>query len=155
MADICRATIGRDANLFYEQFFLKCGETGAKFAWHQDSGYVGLEHKPYVTCWCALDDVSEINGTVHILPYSVSGIRTWVQHVRDPRTNEMVGYFGKEKGIPVIAQAGSIAVFSSYCFHCSGANMTFERLQFIAERTLLGSKKEAIFAVTIALSANT
>lgn len=32
---------------------------------------------------------------------------------------------------------------------CSGANMTFERLQFVAERTLLGSGKEAIFAVTL------
>ena len=30
---------------------------------------------------------------------------------------------------------------------CSGANMSFERLQFVAERTLLGSKKEALFAV--------
>jgi threonine dehydratase len=33
---------------------------------------------------------------------------------------------------------------------CSGANMTFERLQFVAERTLLGSGKEALFAVTLA-----
>jgi threonine dehydratase len=32
---------------------------------------------------------------------------------------------------------------------CSGANMTFERLQFIAERTLLGSGKEALFAVAM------
>ncbi len=32
---------------------------------------------------------------------------------------------------------------------CSGANMTFERLQFVAERTLLGSGKEALFAVTL------
>lgn len=32
---------------------------------------------------------------------------------------------------------------------CSGANMTFERLQFVAERTLLGSNKEALFAVTM------
>lgn len=32
---------------------------------------------------------------------------------------------------------------------CSGANMTFERLQFVAERTLLGSGKEALFAVTM------
>lgn len=29
----------------------------------------------------------------------------------------------------------------------SGANMTFERLQFIAERTLLGSNKEALYAI--------
>lgn len=32
---------------------------------------------------------------------------------------------------------------------CSGANMTFERLHQIAERTLLGSGREAVFAVTI------
>ena len=32
---------------------------------------------------------------------------------------------------------------------CSGANMTFERLQYIAERTLIGSGKEALFAVTL------
>ncbi len=32
---------------------------------------------------------------------------------------------------------------------CSGANMTFERLQFIAERTLLGSHQEALFAVAM------
>jgi threonine dehydratase len=31
----------------------------------------------------------------------------------------------------------------------SGANMTFERLQFIAERTLLGSEKEAIYAIKL------
>jgi threonine dehydratase len=32
---------------------------------------------------------------------------------------------------------------------CSGANMSFERLQFVAERTLLGSGKESLFSVTI------
>ena len=32
---------------------------------------------------------------------------------------------------------------------CSGANMTFEKLQFIAERTLLGSGREALFAVRL------
>lgn len=30
---------------------------------------------------------------------------------------------------------------------CSGANMTFERLQYIAERTMIGSGKEALIAV--------
>jgi threonine dehydratase len=32
---------------------------------------------------------------------------------------------------------------------CSGANMTFERLQFVAERTLVGSGREALFAVEL------
>ncbi len=32
---------------------------------------------------------------------------------------------------------------------CSGANMSFERLQFVAERTLLGSGQESLFAVEL------
>jgi threonine dehydratase len=32
---------------------------------------------------------------------------------------------------------------------CSGANMSFERLQQVAERTLIGSGREALFAVTL------
>lgn len=40
------------------------GETS--FAWHQDSGYSVYQggasrHKPYVTFWIALDDMSEKN----------------------------------------------------------------------------------------------
>ncbi|MDQ2799943.1 MAG: hypothetical protein M3Y13_09900 [Armatimonadota bacterium] len=36
----------------------------------------------------------------------------------------MVGYFGDDPGIPIIAPAGSIAVFSSTVFHRSGFNGT-------------------------------
>jgi threonine dehydratase len=32
---------------------------------------------------------------------------------------------------------------------CSGANMSFERLQFVAERTLVGSGREALFSVAM------
>ncbi len=45
--------------------------------------------------------------------------------------------------------ASSLPSGSSAVAICSGANMTFERLQFIAERTLLGSGKEALFAVRL------
>jgi ectoine hydroxylase-related dioxygenase (phytanoyl-CoA dioxygenase family) len=47
-----------------------------------------------------------------------------VQHEIDPISNDRVGYFGKERGVPVICPAGSIAVFSSLTFHSSGANTT-------------------------------
>ena len=124
MAKVCRATLGPDAWLFWEQYVIKCADKGMKFSWHQDSGYVGPNHKPYLTCWITLDDVTEENGTVYLLPFSTSGIRTWVQHVPDPASNDLVGYFGKERGIPIIAPAGSIACFTSYNFHSSGANLT-------------------------------
>ncbi len=120
MAEICRATIGPDAYLFYEQWVIKGAEKGVKFSWHQDSGYVKAPHKPYVTCWSTLDDVNEENGTVYLLPYSRAGGNQRVEHVRVGR--DMVGYHGNDPGDAVIVPAGSVAVFSSVCFHRSGEN---------------------------------
>lgn len=129
MEGICRALLGPDAFLFYDQFVVKGADTGMELGWHQDSGYVNavdgdLSHRPYITCWCPLDDVTEENGTVYILPQSVSGIRSAVPHRHDPATNDWVGYDGPLKGVPVRARAGSIAVFSSVTLHGSGPNLT-------------------------------
>lgn len=124
MAEICRATLGDDAYLFWEQYVIKAGDPETSFAWHQDSGYVHENHQPYVTCWIALDDVTEENGSVYLLPYSRSGIRSYVKHVPDPVVNDRICYFGSDPGMPVIVPAGSIAVFSSVVIHRSGPNLT-------------------------------
>jgi ectoine hydroxylase-related dioxygenase (phytanoyl-CoA dioxygenase family) len=94
------------------------------FSWHQDSGFIEYPHRPYLTCWIALDDIDEANGTVYLLPYARAGIRDVVSHVRDEASNDLVGYFGDDSGDPVIVPAGSIACFSSTLFHRSGANTT-------------------------------
>jgi ectoine hydroxylase-related dioxygenase (phytanoyl-CoA dioxygenase family) len=123
MIEVCRASLGEDAYLFWEQYVIKGAETGMKFSWHQDSGYVGYpDHKPYLTCWCPLDDVNEGNGTVYLLPYSRSGIRSWVQHIVQEGSNDKVGYFGSDPGIAVEVPAGSVVAFSSIVFHSSGTN---------------------------------
>ena len=130
MSDVCRATVGDETYLFGEQWVLKGADRGMKFSWHQDAGYVkyrvpGTKVRPYLTCWCALDDVDERNGTVYVLPHSKAGTRETVfDHVEDAETHDLVGYTGDELGVPIIAPAGSIALFSSYNFHRSGGNMT-------------------------------
>ena len=125
MADITRATLGDNVYLFHEQYVVKAAEKGGKFSWHQDSGYVGHpNHKPYLTCWVTLDDVTEENGTVYLLPYERAGTKTRIEHRRDEETNDMVGYFGDDPGVPIIAPAGSVACFSSTVFHRSGPNTT-------------------------------
>ena len=113
MAEICRATLGPEAFLFLDQYVVEAAEKGTSFSWHQDEGYIPYANPPYVGCWCALDDVSEENGT-----------KAKVQHVKDEVTNDMVGYFGDNPGTPVTVPAGSIAVFSSTTFHRSGFNTT-------------------------------
>ncbi len=124
MANICRATIGDTAYLFYDQYVVKVAEKGIKFSWHQDSGYLGFSHRPYITCWCAVDDMTLENGTAYMMPYTTIGIKSLVEHIRDPESGDKVGYFGKEPGVAAIVPAGSVVVFSSLTFHRSGENTT-------------------------------
>ena len=134
MAEICRATIGDEAFLFWDQYVVKGPSKDSSFSWHQDSGYVHMDCPMYLTCWITLDDVTLENGTVYLLPYQQVGIKTVVKHIKDERTNDLVGYFGKDPGIPVTLPAGSIAVFSSYVFHRSGPNLTDKlRRVFLAQ----------------------
>ncbi len=91
MADICRATLGDDAYFFYDQYVVKGASEGMPFSWHRDSGYVvgnggPADLRPYLTCWCTLDDTTVANGTVRILPL-LAGPETRdgiVPHIRQP-----------------------------------------------------------------------
>ena len=124
MAEITRAVLGDDVYLFNEQYVVKSADVGMSFGWHQDSGYIGHRHRPYLSCWCALDGMTEENGTVYVLPYDRAGTREMVPHERQEGTNDLVGYDGEDPGIPAIVPAGSIVLFSSCTFHRSAANTT-------------------------------
>ena len=130
MAEVCYKTLGPNAYLFNEQWVVKGAEKGMKFAWHQDSGYVKFvdaktDHPPYLTCWCTLDDVSEANGTVYVMPHSRGGTKGNIHtHFAEEGTNDLVGYQGDDPGVAIELPAGSLAVFSSYNLHRSGPNTT-------------------------------
>jgi ectoine hydroxylase-related dioxygenase (phytanoyl-CoA dioxygenase family) len=124
MVQVAQAALGDTVYLFNEQYVVKAAEQGMKFGWHQDSGFIDHPHRPYLTCWIALDDVTEANGTVYLLPYSRAGTRDVVEHARDAESNDLVGYTGDDPGDPVIVPAGSIACFSTTLFHRSGPNTT-------------------------------
>ena len=146
-AQICEATLGKDAYLFWEQYVIKAGDPDTSFAWHQDSGYVHEDHDPYVTIWIALDDVTLENGPVYLLPYSRSGVKSYVKHITDPATNDRVCYFGSDPGLPMTAPAGSIVVFSSVVMHRSGPNMTDRnRRVYIAQysKEIINAKNDTV-----------
>ena len=130
MAEITTSFLGDTVYLFNEQWVVKGADQGMKFAWHQDSGYVkafdpATTHPPYLTCWCALDDMTEANGTISVLPHDVLGTRDRIlDHRREEETNDLVGYRGNESGELVTMSAGSVAVFSSTTMHRSGPNTT-------------------------------
>ncbi len=126
MADVCRAVLGENAYLFNEQYVVKAAEVSTKFGWHQDSGYIGHYHPPYLLCWCALDDMTIDNGTIHVLPYQRAKMapEDLFEHKPEEGTRDMIGYYGDDPGIPILVPAGSILVFSSRLFHRSGSNTT-------------------------------
>jgi ectoine hydroxylase-related dioxygenase (phytanoyl-CoA dioxygenase family) len=137
MQGIVGSALGSEAYLFLELFNVKWPATGIPFSWHQDSGYLmDLPHKPYVSLWCALDDMTEANGALRVLPFSQSGTRDLKPHTKDKATNDYVGYSGDECGVPMLISASSVVVFSSLTFHCSGPNTSDKpRRAFLASYT--------------------
>lgn len=127
MRRLASAFIGPTPHLFVEQFVVKGANTGASFAWHQDGGYVGFEHRPYVTFWIALDAATEENGCIYVLPRDLDRQPHLEPHRWDAENKERVGYEGDDPGIPIECPAGTIVAFSSLTLHRSGANTTAAR----------------------------
>ena len=134
MKRLASTFVGGHPHLFNEQFVVKGPKTGASFAWHQDSAYVGFAHEPYVTLWMALDDTTVENGAVFILPRDLNEDRSIVAHLWDTEGKELVGYSGDHPGEPALVPAGSVVAFSSVTLHRSSANVTDRpRRGFIAQ----------------------
>ncbi len=121
---IVRSCLGCDSLLFNEQFVVKGSGTGASFAWHQDGAYVGFDHRPYLTVWIALDDTTEENGCVYLLPRDLDRNPDLDPHEWLDETNELNGYTGDATGAPMTCTAGTIVAFSSLTLHRSGPNTT-------------------------------
>lgn len=130
MAEISSSFLGPDVYLFHEQWVVKGAEQGMKFAWHQDSGYVKFRdpattHKPYLTCWCALDDMTRENGTISVLPHGAIVSRDHIiDHVVENETNDLIGYQGDCAGVEIVVPKGSVVAFASTILHRSGGNRT-------------------------------
>ncbi|MGB1150723.1 MAG: phytanoyl-CoA dioxygenase family protein, partial [Candidatus Pseudothioglobus sp.] len=66
--EIVTKLLDGDAFIFNEQFVIKEPNTPSSFNWHQDSGYINFDHKPYLTTWLALDDTHSLNGPLSVIP---------------------------------------------------------------------------------------
>lgn len=134
MKQLSSTFVGETPHLFNEQFVVKGPKTGASFAWHQDSAYVGFDHEPYVTIWIAVDDTTVDNGAVYVLPRNLNEETSIEPHEWDKDGKEMVGYHGSDPGIPAEVPRGSVVAFSSLTLHRSSTNITEKpRRGFVAQ----------------------
>ncbi|OGG46772.1 MAG: hypothetical protein A3F84_12475 [Candidatus Handelsmanbacteria bacterium RIFCSPLOWO2_12_FULL_64_10] len=68
--DIIESLIGPDLKLYQDQILMKPPRVGSRLGYHQDAP-LGFHIDPpdrMVTCWAALDDSTEENGCLRMLP---------------------------------------------------------------------------------------
>ena len=124
MRRVAEDCLGAPPLLFNEQFVVKGAGKGASFAWHQDSAYVGFDHAPYLTVWIALDDTTEENGCVYLIPRDIAAEPGIDPHDWVEESNELNGYTGPDTGRAMTCPAGTVVAFSSLTLHRSGPNTT-------------------------------
>jgi len=110
---------------------------------------------PYVGIFA--DGVAVKQVGVTTFETAISKVDDFITVTTDQICAAIKGIFEDTRSI--VEPAGALAAAGIIQYHlpknahavaiCSGANVTFERLQQIAERTLIGSGREAMFAVTI------
>jgi hypothetical protein len=104
--------LDRPVCLFNEHYVIKPPRSHISFRWHRDSDHqLAMCHtlestRPYVSAWCALDDMHPHNGALRMLPLNVDANK------RD------------EESILMQVPAGSMVLFSSNVWHCSGTNQS-------------------------------
>lgn len=114
--------LGPDTDLYWNQSVFKMPETAKEFPWHQDDGYTPVTPSPYLTLWLALNDATEQNGCISVLPGSWR--RGLVEHRPSPIGLVCHDADDPDQGVRVPVPAGSMAVFWSLTMHKSGPNIS-------------------------------
>ncbi|MDA9801242.1 phytanoyl-CoA dioxygenase family protein [Candidatus Pseudothioglobus singularis] len=120
--EVVTKLLDSDAFIFNEQFVVKEPNTPSSFNWHQDSGYINFEHKPYLTTWLALDDTHSLNGPLSVIPTNLGADAKVLTHQWSDKSKDLFILVDEAKAKTLQVSAGSLVVFSSLTPHASGAN---------------------------------
>jgi len=126
-----------DTRLFNDQYIVKPPHRHGRaldsscFQWHYDSQWCDDDYKAnnrhYLSAWVALDDVSEENGTLRMLPYA-PGANEGTHRARAanyPAMSTLASPLDDSdlEGRSLTMKAGSVTFFSDVVLHCSGPNL--------------------------------
>lgn len=118
--------LGPNVKCMQSMFFVKApGKPGQ--AWHQDEMHIPTRDRSLTAAWIALDDATEENGCLWVLPGSHrAGILWPTRPCADDRfdgTPEAFGFSQRdEEAIPLELATGDVAFFHGYLLHRSFAN---------------------------------
>ena len=124
MKEVVTKLLDGDAFIFNEQFVIKEPNTPSCFNWHQDSGYINFDHKPYLTTWLALDDTHPLNGPLSIIPTNIKTTSEVFTHQWSDKSKDLFIEVDESKAKELYVAEGTLVVFSSLTPHASGANQS-------------------------------
>ena len=119
--------LGPDVKLFGDQLFMK-PPGGIEKTYHQDCPYFSIAPMAMATAWVALDDVTEDNGCMYVIPGShklgaVEHSEPWmVGDRRDMKIPDAAIDRGRERAITL--RAGGCSFHHGLIQHRSGPNRT-------------------------------
>ena len=132
--EIVTKLLDGDAFIFNEQFVIKEPNTPSSFNWHQDSGYVNFDHKPYLTTWLALDENHPLNGPLSIIPTNIETTSEVFTHQWSDKSKDLFIEVDESKAKELYVAEGTLVVFSSLTPHASGANQSSKtRTAYLAQ----------------------
>ncbi|KAF4044689.1 Pleckstrin homology domain-containing proteinyH [Phytophthora infestans] len=114
MARYEKSETGYNMFFFNEHYVVKPPRSNVEFRWHRDDDeqLAMCVHRdkiaPYVSAWCALDDVTEVNGALQFVSLKEHGVS--------------VDNLACHASEPVTVKAGDVLFFLSSVWHCSSSN---------------------------------
>jgi len=124
-----------DVDYLQDQVLMKPAFHGSEVSWHQDSGYwTSIEPRvdppAIVTCWVAIDNVTQENGCVQMVPGSHK--RGLLPH--QAGGNQLLHVQGVDltTAVPVVLPPGGVSFHHSCTVHGSAPNTTAHRRRGLA-----------------------
>lgn len=128
---------GDDLVLWRSNFFNK-GPGAKEIPWHQDYNYWPIEPAINITAWVAVDEVTEENSCVHIIPGSHKKILRHVKAGEDKAFNEEAeAAYDPSNAVSMILKPGQFFLFTERTLHQSNANHSDMNRRGLAVRMTL------------------
>ena len=124
--DIIESLLGLDLKLYQDQIFMKPPRVGSGRSYHQDAP-LGFHIDPpdLVACWAALDDATEENGCLRMLPgthrFGIIDKSEWEAYEQ----RALDGRLPEERLL--VMRAGSCSFHHGLILHCSQPNLSGKR----------------------------
>jgi ectoine hydroxylase-related dioxygenase (phytanoyl-CoA dioxygenase family) len=122
--DIARALIGPDADVMWNQSYVKAPDRGdglTAIPWHQDGYYAEIDSPAY-NCWVAITPMTVENGTVSRA--AVPADTALLPHVWDDKLLFYRCEVDDTLAVPVVLEPGQAFVYHGLIPHKSGPNLS-------------------------------